>query len=191
MNWPENLKLDPGARTALEKVPHQYPVLANWVEDQKFHDAEDVAAIAEILIHEFHDELKSATIAYLFKEKSTSRGRSPAAKATKMGARDVHLSSGYVFVIVVLWDRWKKMDLVTRVALVDHELEHFGIDDNGNFTMIEHDIQEFNTTVQRWGAWEPSVSLFLQAAKSQVEMFSSKEEATEPSSAPPPVQVTK
>ncbi len=188
MNWPENLKLDPGARTALEKVPHDHPVLANWVEDQKFRDAPDVGAIAEILIPEFHDNLKNACIAYLFKEKSTSRGRSPAATAAKLGPRDIHISS-YEFVIVVLWDRWKKMDLVTRVALVDHELEYCGVDDNGNFIKIEHDIEEFNTTVQRWGAWEPSLVEFLQAAKSQVEMFQGPD--PEPQPAAPPVQLAK
>jgi hypothetical protein len=51
-----------------------------------------------------------------------------------------------------------------RVALVDHELCHFGReeDDKGNrsWVLVSHDIEEFKGIVERWGLWRPDLVVF-------------------------------
>ena len=181
-DWPSNLGLDPGAVTALEK-DHETLEITEWTEGVDFMQAGRAERIAGVLLPAFHRELTNARIAYLLKEKSTTRGRSPLGKTNLLSKRDRFLSD-YDFVVVFDWSRWKALTLVQRVALVDHQLEHCGVDDNGNFVMMDHDIREFNTTVRRWGAWQPSVRDFFRAAKVQFEMFETADET-------PPVALEK
>ncbi len=182
--WPDSLKLDPGAKRALEKVPQEHPMLGAWPEDQKFRTADDVEAIAGVLIPEFHKELAKANIAYVMKEKSTSRGPAPGAKASKFGALERFLT-GIDFAVVVLWESWHTMDLVTRVAMVDHFLERCNVDDNENFVIMKPDVQEFNCIVNRWGPWQDNLGAFLRAAQ-QTDMFA--EPPPEPQPATEPVE---
>ena len=175
-DWPSNLGLDPVKVRTLEQAHEETPGLASWIEGVDFVQAGTADRIAGIILPVFHHELANARIAYLFKEKSTTRGRSPLGKTNLLSKRDRFLSD-YDFVIVFDWSRWKPLTLVQRVALVDHQLEHCGVDDNGNFIMIDHDIREFNTTVRRWGAWQPNVRDFFRAAKVQFEMFEAADDA--------------
>lgn len=54
------------------------------------------------------------------------------------------------------WDEWQTLDDVQRDAIVDHELCHCGWDKAGKPFLIDHDIQEFNAIIARYGLWWPS-----------------------------------
>ena len=172
-HWPQGLGLDPGAVKALEKCL-DVPIPGNWPEGVAFVTADQPYEIATVLCPAWHKELTNARIAFLFKEKSTERSRATAGKAFLLSKRERYLSD-YDFAIVIDHSIWTAMDLVARTALVDHELEHCGVDDGGNFITIPHDIQEFNTTVGRWGAWHQGVQDFFRAAKPQFEMWTEPE----------------
>lgn len=82
------------------------------------------------------------------------------------------------FVITLDADFWADATPLQREALVHHELSHvkqandkFG-DPRVNkqtgepvFELVAHDLEEFNATVKRYGAWKGDVAAFLDAAK--------------------------
>ena len=82
----------------------------------------------------------------------------------------------YVMILDLAW--WLGADRFHRCALVHHELKHAGFkkDTEGDqvFTadgdpiwVIEpHDLEEFNDTVRRFGAWKGDISSFMAALRS-------------------------
>jgi len=165
--WPEHLKLTAAGKNALERVSEEAPVLAQWPDDTKIHAADDAEAMAEILIAEFHKEIRGVSIAYLFKEKMGGRGWIDTGKADLANPVLKYLS-GYDFIIKLNWTVWKAMDLVQRAALLDHELEHCGVSDSGKPEIQKHDVQEFNAIVGRWGPYHDALAQFLRLANPQL-----------------------
>lgn len=174
--WPQDLKLDPGAKKALEAVDSRFPSVAEWPEDEKIRDAEQPKAMAEILIPQFHTEIQKAVVAYLFVQQMGSRNRTSAAKTSLLSGK-MHYLSDIDFLMVFNWTIWRGLNAAQRAALVDHELEHCGVGDDGRFIALTPDIQEFNSTVRRWGPWQEGLVQFLQAAKPQMDMFTADEKA--------------
>lgn len=60
--------------------------------------------------------------------------------------------------------RWGLSD-EQRVALVDHELCHFHINEDGELKMRAHTVEEFAEVVKRHGLWKPDVEWFATVAK--------------------------
>ncbi len=81
----------------------------------------------------------------------------------------------YVMIIDEQW--WAEASIEQRFALIHHELSHAGIakdrdgeakfDDNGDpiWAIFPHDLDEFNTTVKRYGSWSPDIQAFIDALK--------------------------
>jgi len=179
MNWPDQIPNE--MRHALEQVPHDYPMIGNWDEEDSFRAADDVMAIARVLIPKFHSELGNAQIVYLFREKSDAGP----GKAVKLGARERYLTD-LDFCITVAWASWRRMDIVQRTALVDKQLQRCGLSDTGTPILVDHDLQEFNAIVGRWGMWDRPTEDFLRAAKQQFDMF-----GEEPNAEAQPVELVK
>ena len=113
----------------------------------------EVADIARELIREHHTTLGEADIVYLFRDKAPkSKGKFTLGKAKKTSPIELTLS-GYDFVIWVAEDKWNEMDWKQRRALVDHELSHCGLDEDGHWTTYEHDFTGFNSVLKRHGYW--------------------------------------
>lgn len=169
-HWPQDLKLDPGVRKVLEKVPETVPLLADWPEDEKILQGDQPGAIADILVPAFHKEVAKAKIAYLFVQQMGSRNRTMVAR-TSLLSRKMRFLSLYDFCVIFNWTIWRGLNVPQRTALVDHELEHCGVDDDGQFILLTHDLMEFNTIVRRWGLWQPAITQFIEAAKPQLELM--------------------
>ena len=167
--WPDDLKLSDKQKADLEAVPGKYAAFVEWPEDEKICDAKQAGAMAKILIPQFHTELTNAKIAYIQREKMGSAVRTVWAKASKSSGREYYLS-GYDFVITFNWSMWRDLNVPQRAALVDHELEHCGVDDGGSWQAQAHDLEEFNIIVRRWGLWRSSVANFVEAARPQMEL---------------------
>lgn len=73
---------------------------------------------------------------------------------------------------------WTGVTAQTREALVHHELMHIQQkrDEYGEprfnritgeplYGLVSHDIEEFNLTAQRYGAWSPAISEFMEAVQ--------------------------
>jgi hypothetical protein len=142
------------------------PILTTWDKEESYHDAEQPAAIGKVLVDAVHTDLERASIAYVFKEKMTTRDRVVWGKASKAGG-EIEFFNGYDFVLKFNWQQWRRLSAMQRVALVDHELAHCGqeVDDKGarKWVMVSHDIEEFSGIVRRWGLWRPDLVVFAGA----------------------------
>ena len=166
--WPDTLKLDPGAKKALEKVPEQHPLVAKWPEGEKFLTCDQAKAMADILVPVFHNHLTNAHITFLFKQHVGGRGVTLMGK-TKLASAQLKYLTTIDFVVEINHTTWAGASLLMRAALIDHELSHCGQDDSG-FCFVQHDIEEFFGVVQRWGQWHSSVTTMKQVLTAQLEL---------------------
>lgn len=82
------------------------------------------------------------------------------------------------YVMILDDTHWRAADTFRRTALVHHELKHGGYkrDKEGEplftpagdpvWTIIGHDLEEFDDTVRRFGAWKGDISSFMRALRS-------------------------
>jgi hypothetical protein len=142
------------------------PLLAQWDPERTFEPAPQPRAIAEVLIEAVHDHLQGAKIGYLFKEKMKTRARVVLGKASKAGSK-LEFFDDLDFIIEFNWQEWRRLSPMQRIALVDHELCHFGLEEdaegNRDWVLEPHDIEEFKGVVQRWGLWKPDLVVFAGA----------------------------
>jgi hypothetical protein len=137
-----------------------------WPEDETYCEAPSPAAIGAVLVDAIHTEISEYSIGYLFREKFSKRGKVTLAQASKVGGKLQHYSE-LDFLIEVNWERWRMATPAHRLALIDHELCHFGIDftDQGEkkAVLVPHDVEEFSAIVQRWGVWKRDLHQFALA----------------------------
>lgn len=135
---------------------------------KEFSDAEAVAKLAKKLIPQYHPELATARIDYIFiSEASMKNGRPVRGKVRKL--------SGYVehriendFVLEIALDLWNQADANSRTALVDHLLERLTGDEDENdagapmkWKLRCPDVEEFTSILKRYGAWNDDLKSFV------------------------------
>lgn len=156
----------------------------------RYAPAPEVAETAAELINEHHSVLSVAPILYVFRAPALrTRGRvvlGTARKITGLAAFLADLAAGEVeddidlddadvepedrsfFVMEVAFDEWARATAEHRRALVDHELCHFAIDDEGQLAIRGHDLEEFTAVVERHGLWRDDVRRFAGACSASV-----------------------
>lgn len=144
--------------------------------------AKDVEEIAEKLIAEHHTHLADQRIHYLFREPTaSSKGNVVLGKARKIGGINAHLvglvgrdhleGPADFFVVEIAAVEWQELTEAQRIALVDHELCHFDVeepedpDKDRKLIVRGHDLEEFQVIVERHGLWRPPVEEFVTAAR--------------------------
>ena len=134
--------------------------------------AESVEEVAKTLIPNYHSELATAVVKYVFVDKASMKsGRPVLGKARKLsGALEFLLESN--FMIEVAMDQWNDLTPRQRDALVDHLLEYCtGEEDEEDagapmkWKIREPDVREFRTILQRHGAWNEDLSGFVSVAR--------------------------
>lgn len=141
------------------------PLLKTWNEEWEFHHAAQPEAIGRVLVEAIHSELSAAAIGYLFRERIKRRDRTVLAQASKAGGKVKHFSE-FDLIIDVNWISWQHLSPLQRVALIDHELCHFcrEVTDRGvKYSLVSHDLEEFNSIVRRWGVWKSDIRAFSRA----------------------------
>lgn len=148
------------------------------VDSDKFAPAPEVEFEARVLIEVYHERLAQARIKYLFRTESwTSKGRTVYGKASKASERDRAIH-GYDFIIVINRGVWRDMTPDQRKALVDHELSHCILTENGSWGIADHDVQEFKQVIDRHGLWAPDLKGFAEAVRQhQIQMFAEEDVA--------------
>ena len=169
MDWPDTVKMTAKGKKHIETAG-QMPQLATWPEDKKFMDADQPKAVAFALVAELHKHLVNAKIAFLFKQHVGGRGQSLGAKVKLASGETKHLT-GFDFIMEINHSIWTTVPMHTRVALIDHELSHCGRDENDKYCIIQHDLEEFNAVVARWGLWQPNVKQFADVCAQQLELI--------------------
>jgi hypothetical protein len=127
-----------------------------WPEDQKLRAAEQPAGIGQVLVQHTHKHLVNVSIGYLFVEQMASGDRDVLAKSSKLSGPAEYYSK-HAFLVKVNWATWCTLDPHQRVALIDHQLSYFGVEDTEagkKYVLVEPDFtEEFFPIVQRWGLW--------------------------------------
>jgi hypothetical protein len=142
-----------------------------------FWKADDVKAIAESLIEEFHPHIGDLTVLYVFRsEHSEENGKVVLGKARKVSGLNAYLAWRHLvededregapvssfYVVEIAADTWLALTGPQRIALVDHELSHIGADG-----LVSHDVEEFRGVIERHGLWRPALEEFIEASKQE------------------------
>lgn len=136
--------------------------------------------IAE-LVGKYHPHLERASIVCVGKPKASKKGnRYNVAKFRKVTTLYRTLLGEHEqvdYVIEVGLDQWERLEARQRRIVLDHELCHgAGQDENGKWTVVGHDLEEFCQIVRRYGKWSPDVELFVDAV-AQLPLAFAKEKA--------------
>jgi len=123
-----------------------------------YGEAEQVETIAQRILPQFHAELATARIQYIFVETASAKGGRPVmGKVRKVsGALEYLLEKD--FIIELALDVWNTLSDHQRTALVDHLLERCTGEEDEKTSEIkwsvrEPDVHEFTTILRRYGAW--------------------------------------
>jgi hypothetical protein len=137
----------------------------------EYDRADEVRLIAGKLIELFHPHLRDIRIEYVFlSEPPMSLGRALAGRARKVTGLKAYLATPDFegpaeakpfFVIEITQPTWDKKHLRWRIALVDHELKHCGVDElTGDLYIVPHDEEEFDEIAERHGLWNEGLASF-------------------------------
>lgn len=166
--WPD--KMEVPLTQEIEKAMEGTACFIAWPEGEAFCVAHQPREVARKVIEAYHPHLLNANIAYLFRENMKRRGGSIWGTAERVGSK-WYLLSQVDFVITLNWKMWHELTYPQRAALLDHELEHCGHNDESNsWEMQPHDLEEFNTIVARWGPWRASVANFGHVLAPQLDL---------------------
>jgi hypothetical protein len=136
-----------------------------------YEEAASVSSIAGGLIPNYHPELATARIHYVFINEATQKGgHEVLGKARKLAGYQLWALEKD-FVVEVALDKWNELSEPQRTALTDHLLERcFGEEDEESgemkWKLREPDVQEFSTILERHGAWHESLVGFVTIAHS-------------------------
>jgi hypothetical protein len=154
---------------------------------EKFQHSDEVELIAKTLVADNHEHLRVAAIAYLMKKLDPDKeAKLPKRREGKKGAMARAISTpqlwhalcGFDFVLVVDELYWRLLGPEQKVALVDHELCHFALDEDGWYVR-DHDVEEFKAILERHGFWRQDLQDFVLAAPIQRELPLDKTEQKE------------
>lgn len=155
--------------------------------------APEVREIAEELIEKHHPTLAEyrPRIEYIFIDKTPKKNGKEVwgtmRKVTNLAAflaqEECDKEQGICdpfFVMTITKPVWDILDNNKKVALVDHELCHAAVEekDNGEteLVIIPHDLEEFNTIVNRHGLWREDVKEFAAIAHQKPSLTQSTED---------------
>lgn len=134
-----------------------------------YEHAESVEAIAKRLLPNYHPELATAEIQYVFVDKASMKsGRPVLGKVRKLSGAIEFLLDKH-FLVEIPLDKWNDLTEEQRRALVDHLLERCtGEEDESSgeikWKMREPDVQEFTSILKRHGAWHNDLVPFISVA---------------------------
>jgi len=116
---------------------------------------QEVITLADILVRNFHPDLKDCKIGFVFRsEAATSGGKTVLATTSKITAKfKPYLTEELDILIVIAEDTWSNLSLEQRRAVIDHELYHITGSNDGWTTRL-HDIEEFEGILERYGLWK-------------------------------------
>jgi hypothetical protein len=114
----------------------------------------DVLAMANELVRQYHEGLWAARLGFVFRSKSMTVHSIPRAGAISRVPPAIKAQQGAAAVDYVIWiskDAWLKYSDLEKRALIDHELCHAMRNDDGEWTIRGHDVEEFSVIIQRYG----------------------------------------
>jgi len=116
----------------------------------------EVLDLANEIIKEYHPELFGLTVSFVFKEDYDveDKGRGMVIGHCMKVPAAMRAIVDTEFLIWISAKYYKSATMVQRRALLDHELMHIIIDDDGRLAVRTHDIEEFAAIIGRYGFWK-------------------------------------
>jgi hypothetical protein len=149
---------------------------------KEYAPSPEVSKIAEKLIELFKPELEAFEIRYIFcNENPKKDGQEKAGLMRKITGLNAYLAGhpeGF-FCLETGKPAFDAMTGAQQIAYVHHELCHPGVNEQGNLTLIPHDLEEFNEVAEVHGAYENSLVLFGNALKKGDSDTSTRDELIE------------
>lgn len=154
--------------------------------------APDIHSIVGKLIVERHRHLVNCQIVSVFCDKTPkSKGKEVWASMRKVSGLNAFLANlaiptmaysekqaeesaegnADLFVLSVSSEIWEILEQDQREALVDHELCHIDRNEEGEYFLVGHDIEEFAKNIKKYGIWRQDLQNFFHALGQQ-ELFS-------------------
>ncbi len=133
---------------------------------KEFAHAPEIERIAEKLIEILKPELEAFEIRYIFASENPKKdGREVTALARKVTGLNAYLAGCAEGFFVLEFGRpaYDELEPAQVVAVVLHELHHFGVSDDGNLSLYAHDIEEFSGVVKIFGAYHTNLEIFFEA----------------------------
>lgn len=135
---------------------------------KEYSQAGEVKQIAEKFIQILKPELEGFEIRYIFcNENPKKDGRDVIALASKIIGRNAFLAGspeGF-FLMEVGLPAWEALTVNQKIAVVHHELCHFGFSDSDSLWIIPHDIEEFSEVANIHGAYFDRLQIFAEAVE--------------------------
>lgn len=138
---------------------------------KEWSEADDsVGVIAAGLIPNFHAELATARIKYVFVSEASMKGGQELIGRVKKVSGFLEWAIECDFLVETAQDKWNELEASQRTAYVDHMLERCtGEEDEKTggmrWKLRDPDVQEFSTILDRWGAWHTALAGFVSVAK--------------------------
>ena len=134
-----------------------------------YSEAESVRSIAGGLIANYHPELATARLRYIFVDKASGKGGIDILGKTRKISGPLEYLLELDFLIEVAADKWVELNNERRTALVDHLLERCTGEENEKsgemvWKIREPDVQEFASILRRHGAWNDQLTGFVSVA---------------------------
>ena len=135
---------------------------------KEFTSAPEIEAIAEKLIEILKPELEGFEIRFVLSSENPKKdGCDCVGLARKITGFYAYLagSPDGFFVLETGIPAYEELTTNQKIAYVHHELCHFGITDDGNLTIVGHDIEEFNEVAAVHGAYFDRLQIFADAVE--------------------------
>ncbi len=130
----------------------------------------DLIHMAADLVKQHHPDLSEAIIGFVFRsEPSVSGDKLVLGQASKLPSKLTPYLD-YHFIIWISLPTWHEFSPEKRQALVDHELCHCTMTDEGEPKLRSHDVQEFTAIIERYGIWKSDLAPFAWAIQKSPQM---------------------
>lgn len=125
---------------------------------------ESVIHTAQQLVKEYHTELEDARIAFVMRSEPQKRGKRIIRGAACKIPQKMKTLFDFDFLIWLSNDDYTGATSALQEAMIDHELTHCSVSSRtGDWTIREHDVQEFSSVVRRHGLYTDDLFEFGKA----------------------------
>lgn len=134
-----------------------------------FSDAEAAKLLAESVIANFHPNLATARIRWLWRDVAAKRDGKLVPGAVRRLTGPLEHCIQADFLVEVALDVWNTLDEGKRRAVLDHLLAQCKAEEDEKsgemkYSKRRFDVMEFNEVFQRNGAWHPDLETFAAVA---------------------------
>lgn len=131
----------------------------------------DALDLVQEAIDSWHPALHHARIGVCFRSEPQKRGNSEVWAAISKVSPHVGVLARLDYVLWLAKPVWEKLPRAGRLALLDHELCHAFQNDNLDWSIREHDVEEFYEIIERHGFWRPALARLVQSVNAAQRRF--------------------